>query len=94
VELDAVYAGPGTEADFMGEDVKGKAVFVYEKLGLGDETAGGTAGNRASGRDRASGTVEVRGEGNPLAVGDVGSGGTVISGPAGSARARTDPRWW
>jgi hypothetical protein len=40
VELDAVYVGLGTEADFMGRDVQGKAVFVYEMLGLRDETAG------------------------------------------------------
>ncbi len=39
VELEAVYAGLGTEADFMGKDVRGKAVFVYEMLGLRDETA-------------------------------------------------------
>ncbi|HEY2835360.1 MAG TPA: hypothetical protein VGI89_02240, partial [Rhizomicrobium sp.] len=29
MELDAVYAGLGTEADFAGKDVRGKAVFVY-----------------------------------------------------------------
>jgi hypothetical protein len=40
VELDAIYAGLGTEADFMGRDVRGKAVFVYEMLGLRDESAG------------------------------------------------------
>jgi hypothetical protein len=34
VELDAVYAGLGTEADFAGKDVRGKAVFVYDMLGL------------------------------------------------------------
>lgn len=39
VELDAVYAGLGTEADFMGKDVRGKAVFVYGMLGLPDEGA-------------------------------------------------------
>jgi hypothetical protein len=33
-DLDAVYAGLGTEADFMGKDVKGKAVFVYSMLGV------------------------------------------------------------
>jgi len=33
VELDAVYAGLGTEADFAGKDVRGKAVFVYTMLG-------------------------------------------------------------
>jgi hypothetical protein len=40
VELDAVYAGLGSEADFIGRDVAGKAVFLYEMLGLRDETAG------------------------------------------------------
>ncbi len=39
LELDAVYAGLGTEADFMGKDVRGKAVFVYGMLGLPDEGA-------------------------------------------------------
>ena len=33
-ELDAVYAGLGTEADFKNLDVKGKAVFVYSMLGM------------------------------------------------------------
>jgi hypothetical protein len=33
VDLDAVYAGLGTEADFTGKDVKGKAVFIYSQLG-------------------------------------------------------------
>lgn len=37
VELEAVYAGLGTEADFMGKDVRGKAVFIYGMLGLPDE---------------------------------------------------------
>ena len=37
VELDAVYAGLGTEADFMGKEVRGKAVFIYGMLGLPDE---------------------------------------------------------
>ncbi len=39
VELDAVYAGLGTEADFAGKDVRGKAVFVYSMQGLRDERA-------------------------------------------------------
>ena len=37
IELDAVYAGLGTEADFMGRDVKGKAVFTYSMQGLSNE---------------------------------------------------------
>jgi hypothetical protein len=36
VELEAVYAGLGTEADFAGKDVRGKAVFVYDMLGMTD----------------------------------------------------------
>ncbi len=39
VELEAVYAGLGTEADFMGKDVRGKAVVLYQMLGLPDEGA-------------------------------------------------------
>ena len=39
VELDAVYAGLGTEADFAGKDVRGKAVFVYSMLGVTDMRA-------------------------------------------------------
>jgi hypothetical protein len=39
VELDVVYAGLGTDADFMGKDVRGKAVFLYQMLGLSDEGA-------------------------------------------------------
>jgi len=34
LELEAVYAGLGTEADFAGRDVRGKAVFVYHMQGL------------------------------------------------------------
>jgi len=37
IEVDAVYAGLGTEADFTGKDVRGKAVFVYSMLGLTDQ---------------------------------------------------------
>ena len=39
VELDAVYAGLGTEADFAGKDVRGKAVFVYTMLGAPETNA-------------------------------------------------------
>jgi len=39
VELEAVYAGLGTEADFKGKDVRGKAVFVYSMQGLKNERA-------------------------------------------------------
>ena len=29
LDLDAVYAGTGSEADFAGRDVRGEAVFVF-----------------------------------------------------------------
>jgi hypothetical protein len=38
-ELDAVYVGLGTEADFAGRDVRGKAVFVYSMLGVQEQDA-------------------------------------------------------
>jgi Peptidase family M28 len=34
LELEAVYAGLGSEADYAGKDVKGKAVFYYTQVGL------------------------------------------------------------
>jgi len=34
LDLDAVYAGLGSEADFAGRDVRGKAVFVFSMTGL------------------------------------------------------------
>ncbi len=37
--LDAAYAGLGTEADFAGKDVRGRAVFVYGMPGLADQGA-------------------------------------------------------
>jgi len=39
LDLDAVYAGLGSEADFTGRDVKGKAVVVFSMLGGPDENA-------------------------------------------------------
>src|SRR6185437_2126075 len=39
IEVDAVYVGLGTEADFAGKDVRGKAVFVYSMQGLANEKA-------------------------------------------------------
>jgi len=39
LQLEAAYAGLGSEADFMGRDVKGKAVFTYSMLGAPAETA-------------------------------------------------------
>lgn len=34
LDLEAVYVGLGSEADFVGKDVKGKAVFIYNQVGL------------------------------------------------------------
>ncbi len=39
LDLEAVYVGLGSEADFAGRDVKGKAVFVFTMLGGPDEDA-------------------------------------------------------
>jgi peptidase M28-like protein len=39
MDLEAVYAGLGSEADFAGRDVKGKAVFVFSMLGAPNENA-------------------------------------------------------
>jgi hypothetical protein len=37
VDLDVVYVGLGTDADFLGRDVKGKAVLISHMWGLEDE---------------------------------------------------------
>lgn len=39
VDVEAVYAGLGSEADFAGRDVSGKAVFVFGQAGLKTEGA-------------------------------------------------------
>jgi hypothetical protein len=39
MDLEAVYVGLGSEADFAGKDVKGKAVFVFSMLGAPEENA-------------------------------------------------------
>jgi hypothetical protein len=39
LDLDAVYAGLGSEADFAGKDVRGKAVFTFTMRGLKQEGA-------------------------------------------------------
>ena len=39
LDLDAVYVGLGSEGDFQGRDVKGKAVFVFTMLGAPNEGA-------------------------------------------------------
>ncbi|MFN8058523.1 MAG: M28 family peptidase [Vicinamibacterales bacterium] len=48
VSLDAVYVGLGSEADFLGKDVAGKAVFVFNMIGLRDEGALGRADERGA----------------------------------------------
>jgi len=39
LDLEAVYVGLGSEADFAGKDVRGKAVFVFNMMGLKPEGA-------------------------------------------------------
>ena len=39
LDLEAVYVGLGSEADFAGKDVRGKAVFTFNMLGLKPENA-------------------------------------------------------
>jgi len=39
LELEAAYVGLGNEADFLGRDVAGKAVFSYSVFGLGNNGA-------------------------------------------------------
>ena len=39
IDVEAVYRGLGSEADFIGKDVTGKAVFVFNQTGLKDEGA-------------------------------------------------------
>ncbi len=39
IDVEAVYGGLGSDADLMGKDVKGKAVFTYTMLGLPNEMA-------------------------------------------------------
>ena len=36
LDLEAVYVGMGRESDYIGRDVRGKAVFVYSMLGMPD----------------------------------------------------------
>jgi hypothetical protein len=39
IDVEAVYAGLGSEADFAGKDVRGKAVVVFNQTGLRNEGA-------------------------------------------------------
>jgi hypothetical protein len=36
LDLEAVYVGMGRESDYIGRDVRGKAVFIYSMLGMPD----------------------------------------------------------
>lgn len=48
MDLEAVYVGLGSEADFAGKDVKGKAVFVFTMLGAPNEGAVRRAGDKGA----------------------------------------------
>jgi hypothetical protein len=50
IDVEAVYGGLGSAADFAGKDLKGKAVFTYTMLGMHDEDAV----KRADGRGAAA----------------------------------------
>jgi hypothetical protein len=39
IDVEAVYGGLGSAADFAGKDLKGKAVFIYTMIGMHDEAA-------------------------------------------------------
>jgi peptidase M28-like protein len=54
MDLEAVYVGLGSEADFAGRDVKGKAVFVFSMLGAPNE-----GGVRRADAKGAAATIEV-----------------------------------
>lgn len=48
IDVEAVYGGLGSEADFAGKDVKGKAVFTYTMLGMHSENAVKRADDRGA----------------------------------------------
>lgn len=48
INLDAVYVGLGSDADFAGREVKGKAVFVFSMLGAPNESAVRRAGEKGA----------------------------------------------
>ena len=39
IDVEAVYGGLGSDADFVGKDLKGKAVFTYTMMGMHNENA-------------------------------------------------------
>ena len=48
VELDAVYGGLGSEADFIGKDLNGKAVFIYNMQGVPTSEAAARADEKGA----------------------------------------------
>ena len=48
IDVEAVYAGLGSEADFGGKNAAGKAVFVFNQTGLRDEGAVRRAGAKGA----------------------------------------------
>jgi len=81
LDLEAVYVGLGTEADFAGRDVKGKAVFVYAEALPGAWKTSGTsygAGRRAEERGAAAVFLTVGIPGNFRTA--VGAGTTRVPG--------------
>jgi hypothetical protein len=50
LDLEAVYVGLGSEADYAGKDVKGKAVFYYTQVGLQLGTDWSALAKRAEGK--------------------------------------------
>ncbi|HYL37653.1 MAG TPA: M28 family peptidase, partial [Bryobacteraceae bacterium] len=81
LDLEAVYAGLGTEADFAGRDVKGKAVFIYAEALPGAWKTSGTsygAGRRAEERGAAAVFLTIGIPGNFRTV--VGAGTSRVPG--------------
>jgi len=81
LDLEAVYVGLGTEADFAGRDVKGKAVFIYAEALPGAWKTSGTsygAGRRAEERGAAAVFLTVGIPGNFRTA--VGAGTSRIPG--------------
>lgn len=60
LDLEAVYVGLGTAADFAGRDVKGKAVFIQaEPLPGGSETSASAYGAPARAQDKGAAAIFV-----------------------------------
>lgn len=81
LDLEAVYVGLGTDADFAGRDVKGKAVFIYAEALPGAWKNSNTsygAGRRAEERGAAAVFVTIGIPGNFKTV--VGAGAARVPG--------------